>query len=475
MSKKVTFGELIEAIAEETDHSKQFTHDFIKDFVDVIHGGLEKDGKVNIAGFGKFKLKRVDERDGYNPQTEEKITIPAHNKIVFKPYKDFRELVNAPYAHIEPELIDEDSSDQIREGEQESAEEDFIPTGPSTQHESAPAQEHEEDISDDNGDIVEFDGQRSEDNEADQELDEFIGANQSDEEEEQDSVKTSASEATSSEKKEEQLKQSAESNDETSDEPELKDQSSEVEKHPTPSPTFGEHSSGRRNATSIPMGVIAAAFILLLAVGSTLYFSAFSSEDSPQMSAKKSVQTANNTDQQTPTNQQQQDQATANRSAATQEPSADQSEKQQTQKSAETSQAQSGQSTAEATSTEEDSQSMNIQRGQTLWSIAEEKYGNPRLWPWIYGTNDRLANPNNILAGNSLAVPLPSGADNNLNSADSVGVAKGFLATYNWYKNKNSEKAKNHLWGAKLYHNNLRNIADIKINQADLKFANRAR
>ncbi|MDZ7682001.1 MAG: HU family DNA-binding protein [Fodinibius sp.] len=92
MSEKVTFWELIEAIAEETDHSKQFTHNFIKDFVDVINGGLEQDGSVNIAGFGKFKLRRVDERDGYNPQTEEKITIPAHNKVVFKPYKDLREL-----------------------------------------------------------------------------------------------------------------------------------------------------------------------------------------------------------------------------------------------------------------------------------------------------------------------------------------------------------------------------------------------
>ena len=111
MSEKVTFGELIESIAAETDHSKQFTHDFLKDFVDVIHGGLEEDGKVNIAGFGKFKLRHVEEREGYNPQTEEKMTIPAHNKIVFKPYKDLSELVNAPYAHMEPTLLEERSNE----------------------------------------------------------------------------------------------------------------------------------------------------------------------------------------------------------------------------------------------------------------------------------------------------------------------------------------------------------------------------
>src|SRR5699024_4313852 len=94
------------SIAEETDNSKQFTRDFIKDFVDVINNGLKSGDSVNIAGLGKFKLKQVDERAGYNPQTEEKITIPAHNKMVFKPYKNLREAVNAPFAHLEPTLID---------------------------------------------------------------------------------------------------------------------------------------------------------------------------------------------------------------------------------------------------------------------------------------------------------------------------------------------------------------------------------
>ena len=112
MNNKVTFQELVDAIAEQSGKSKQFTHDYIKDLVSLIRESLEKDGNINIAGLGKFELKKMDEREGYNPQTDEKITIPAHNKIDFTPYKDLRELVNAPYSHMEPEIIEDEGVDE---------------------------------------------------------------------------------------------------------------------------------------------------------------------------------------------------------------------------------------------------------------------------------------------------------------------------------------------------------------------------
>ena len=86
-----------------------------------------------------------------------------------------------------------------------------------------------------------------------------------------------------------------------------------------------------------------------------------------------------------------------------------------------------------------------------------------------------LSDPDVIIAGQSLDVPLPSGPQNRLNASDSVGVAKGYLATYQWYKNNDSSNAKNHLWGAKLYHSNIQNLADIQIDKDDLSYANSAR
>ena len=37
-----------------------------------------------IADFGRFSVRHVPARQGQNPQTGEKITIEAHDKIVFK-------------------------------------------------------------------------------------------------------------------------------------------------------------------------------------------------------------------------------------------------------------------------------------------------------------------------------------------------------------------------------------------------------
>ena len=39
---------------------------------------------IAIPDFGRFSVRHVPARQGQNPQTGEKITIEAHDKIVFK-------------------------------------------------------------------------------------------------------------------------------------------------------------------------------------------------------------------------------------------------------------------------------------------------------------------------------------------------------------------------------------------------------
>ena len=491
MSEKVTFGELVAAIAEETDNSEQFTHDFIKDFVDVINGGLEDDERVNIAGFGKFKLRRVDERDGYNPQTEEKITIPAHNKIVFKPYKDLREVVNAPYAHLESELIENDESngnsqdEEAESTEAKSGEDDFIPTGPTTsqdslndENESIAGAGFELDIEaqespyapidtsiaeDDKSDIVEFDADESEnEDDIDEELNEFLGAEEStDGDEKKEAENSDVAEQDASQG----VSNSAEESGDAEEQPPSEEQPEEeiavknTDNETSLAPTIGATEAEGKRTNSLPM-LVAAGFLLLIVGGAAWYFSTLPTGNSPQMAAqeettKATAPTASQKDDPT----QPADEAAAN--------PANGSTTQQTTANAAATPNQSSQ--------EKERVEHQIEKGQTLWSLAEDNYGNPRLWPWIYGTNDKLADPDKILAGSSLAVPLPSGPQNQLNAADSVGVAKGFLATYQWYNQHKSSKAKNHLWAAKSYHHDVTNIADITIDESDLAYANRAR
>ncbi|MEX0945400.1 MAG: HU family DNA-binding protein [Balneolaceae bacterium] len=110
MSEKITFKELVELIAKQSEQSQSSANSFISELVEIIEAGLKTDGQVSISGFGKFELRWMNERSGTNPQTGEQITIPGQNKVVFKPYKALREGVNAPYADLESKIIDKENN-----------------------------------------------------------------------------------------------------------------------------------------------------------------------------------------------------------------------------------------------------------------------------------------------------------------------------------------------------------------------------
>lgn len=107
MSNKVTYTEIIEALSAKTGFSKQKSELFAKALIKRVKQELEENGKASITNFGSFKVKEVAERQGQNPQTGEPITIPAHKRVSFTPYKALKEEVNAKYAHLETELIGE--------------------------------------------------------------------------------------------------------------------------------------------------------------------------------------------------------------------------------------------------------------------------------------------------------------------------------------------------------------------------------
>lgn len=108
MSNKVTYKDIIEALSLKTGFTKQKSEDFAKALIEQVKQELRDEGKSSITNFGSFTVKEVSEREGVNPQTGEPITIPAHKKVTFTPYKALRERVNANYAHLESQLVDED-------------------------------------------------------------------------------------------------------------------------------------------------------------------------------------------------------------------------------------------------------------------------------------------------------------------------------------------------------------------------------
>jgi DNA-binding protein HU-beta len=75
----------------------------VDNVVDVVMDALHQDRKVTIAGFGTFKVTHRDAREGINPQTKERIMIPAVNTPKFTAGKRLKEAVRSQKASASPE------------------------------------------------------------------------------------------------------------------------------------------------------------------------------------------------------------------------------------------------------------------------------------------------------------------------------------------------------------------------------------
>ena len=69
--------ELIQKVADEADGSKSQAQRFFDAFEEVITSELKKGNQIQITGFGKFYVQKREAREGVNPQTKEKMKIPA--------------------------------------------------------------------------------------------------------------------------------------------------------------------------------------------------------------------------------------------------------------------------------------------------------------------------------------------------------------------------------------------------------------
>ena len=55
---------------------------------------LHKDQKIELRGFGSFRIRQRRSRQGRNPKSGEKVHVPAKKIPYFKPGKELKELIN---------------------------------------------------------------------------------------------------------------------------------------------------------------------------------------------------------------------------------------------------------------------------------------------------------------------------------------------------------------------------------------------
>lgn len=83
-------GDLIDVMAKDTGLSKAASERSLNALLSAIHGSLKSGNRVTIPGFGTFDVSKRKARVGRNPQTGEKITIPARTVPVFRAGKGLR-------------------------------------------------------------------------------------------------------------------------------------------------------------------------------------------------------------------------------------------------------------------------------------------------------------------------------------------------------------------------------------------------
>ena len=86
--------QLVEVVVAKTGMKKKDAEAAVNAMFNAIETELATGGKVQIAGFGSFKVKERAERVGRNPKTKETITIPASKTPAFVAGKDLKEAVN---------------------------------------------------------------------------------------------------------------------------------------------------------------------------------------------------------------------------------------------------------------------------------------------------------------------------------------------------------------------------------------------
>ncbi len=86
-------SDLGQRLAEKMAVSKKQGIEWLDAFVDEITKALQAGDKVNITGFGIFKVADRKAREGVNPRTGEKIQIAASKKPRFTAGKLLKEAV----------------------------------------------------------------------------------------------------------------------------------------------------------------------------------------------------------------------------------------------------------------------------------------------------------------------------------------------------------------------------------------------
>ena len=90
----MTKAELVERVANQINLTKKQTEVVVNTVFSSITESLAEGKKVELRGFGSFRIRQRNARVGRNPKSGQKVEVPSKKVPFFKAGKELRELVD---------------------------------------------------------------------------------------------------------------------------------------------------------------------------------------------------------------------------------------------------------------------------------------------------------------------------------------------------------------------------------------------
>ena len=99
MRINLTKKDLVNLIYMQIGFSKQVSESLIDEFFLLITENLKKEEKIKLSKFGTFSIRLKKTRIGRNPKTKEIKEISERKVVLFKPSREFKQMINIKDEH----------------------------------------------------------------------------------------------------------------------------------------------------------------------------------------------------------------------------------------------------------------------------------------------------------------------------------------------------------------------------------------
>jgi integration host factor subunit beta len=90
----MTKADLVEEVSRITELTRKDSEVIVDTLFESVIKALKTGDKLEVRGFGSFRVRQRNARVGRNPKTGEKVEVPAKRVPYFKPSKELKDLIN---------------------------------------------------------------------------------------------------------------------------------------------------------------------------------------------------------------------------------------------------------------------------------------------------------------------------------------------------------------------------------------------